>query len=142
MNEKIVWVELALLPIAKMQDVILARFIGRDEAAKLGFAPAMLTRIATAISEITRNVVQHADCPGAMRIGHGREGERRGMRIIVSDKGKGIQHPKLHLEEGKVGALGSGLSSIRRLVDQFDLQSSPGSGTTVTMEIWNNEATT
>ena len=48
---------------AKVQDVLLARFVGRDEATKMGFPPAILTRLATVISEITRNVVQHAGCP-------------------------------------------------------------------------------
>jgi len=69
MNDTATWTELARLPIAKMQDVLLARFVGRDEATKLGFSPVILTRLATVISEITRNVVQHAGCPGEIRIG-------------------------------------------------------------------------
>jgi hypothetical protein len=54
MNENIIWMELARLPIAKVQDVLLARFVGRDEAIKMGFPPAILTRLATVISEITQ----------------------------------------------------------------------------------------
>jgi len=140
MSDNITWVELARLPIAKMQDVLLARFVGRDEATKLGFAPAILTRLATVISEITRNVVQHAGCSGEIQIGRLAESDKHGLRIIVSDKGKGIEHPERFLEEGKLGTLGAGLPGTRKLVDRFEIQSTVGVGTTVTMEIWNREA--
>jgi serine/threonine-protein kinase RsbT len=142
MNENINWVELARLPIAKVQDVLLARFVGRDEATKIGFPPAILTRLATAISEITRNVVQHAGCAGEIQIGRVTEGDRHGLRIIVSDQGKGIEHLERFQTEGKAGTLGSGLPGARSLVDQFHIQSAPGTGTTVTMEFWKREATT
>jgi serine/threonine-protein kinase RsbT len=142
MNENIAWVELARLPIAKIQDVLLARFVGREEAAKMGFSPAVLTRLATVISEITRNVVQHSGGPGDILIGQVAEGDRRGLRIIVTDKGKGIEHPERFLEEGKPGTLGAGLPGTRGLVDQFHIQSAPGTGTTVTMEVWKREVTT
>ena len=142
MNDNVTWAETARLPITKMQDVLLARFVGRDAATKLGFAPAMLTRIATAISEITRNVVQHAGCSGEIQIGQVAEGDKLGLRIIVSDKGKGIEHPERFLEEGKLGTLGAGLPGTRKLVDHFQLQSAPGTGTTVTMEVWRREVTT
>ena len=142
MNDNIVWVELARLPIAKMQDVLLARFVGRHEATKMGFAPAILTRLATVISEITRNVVQHAGCAGEIQIGQVADGDRHGLRVIVSDKGKGIEHPERFLEEGKLGTLGAGLAGTRRLVDQFHIQSAPGTGTTVTMDLWRREVTT
>ena len=142
MNDNINWVELARLPIAKVQDVLLARFVGRDEATKIGFPPAILTRLATAISEITRNVVQHAGCAGEIQIGRVTEGDRHGLRIIVSDQGKGIEHLERFQTEGKAGTLGSGLPGARSLVDQFHIQSAPGTGTTVTMEFWKREATT
>ena len=142
MNENIIWLELARLPIAKVQDVLLARFVGRDEATKMGFPPAILTRLATAISEISRNVVQHAGCAGEIQIGRVTEGDRHGLRIIVSDQGKGIEHLERFLEDGKTGTLGSGLPGARRLVDQFQIQSAPGTGTTVTMEFWQGKVTT
>ena len=141
MNDNIVWVELARLPIAKMQDVLLARFVGRDEATKMGFAPAIMTRLATVISEITRNVVQHAGCAGEIQIGQVADGDRHGLRVIVSDKGKGIEHPERFLENGKAGTLGSGLPGTRSLVDQFHIQSEPGAGTTITMEFWQRKGT-
>ena len=142
MNENNTWVELARLPIAKTQDVLLARFIGRDEATKMGFAPAILTRIATAISEISRNVVQHAGCAGDIHIGQVADGNKLGLRIIVSDKGKGIESPERFLKEGKLGTLGAGLAGTQRLVDHFNIQSAPGIGTTVTMDFLKREVTT
>jgi serine/threonine-protein kinase RsbT len=136
MNDNATWVELAHLPIVKMQDVLLARFIGRDEAAKIGFAPAGLSRLATVISELARNVVQHAGAAGQIQIGRLAQGDRIGLRIIVSDPGKGIEHPEHFLDDGKLGALGAGLAGTRRLVDEFQIESSPGAGTTVTVDIW------
>ena len=142
MNDNIIWVEVARLPIAKMQDVLLARFIGRDEATKMDFSPAVLTRLVTAISEITRNVVQHAGASGVLKIGQIIEEGQYRLRIIVSDQGKGIDHPERFLEDGKAGTLVSGLTGTRRLVDQFHIESAPGTGTTVTMEFRKTEVTT
>ena len=133
MNDTIAWIELARVPIAKMEDVLLARFVGRNEATKMGFAPAVLTRLATAISEMTRNVVQHAGCPGDIQIGQITHEGKAGLRIIVSDKGKGIEQPERFLTDGKLGA---GLPGTRKLVDQFQIESTPGAGTIVTMEFW------
>jgi len=142
MNDNTTWVELARLPVEKMQDVLLARFVGRDEATKMSFPPAIITRLATVVSEITRNVVQHAGCPGEIHFGRVAEGGKVALRIIVSDKGKGIELPERFLEEGKTGMLGSGLSGTRRLVDSFKITSIIGEGTTVTMDFWKKEVTT
>jgi serine/threonine-protein kinase RsbT len=134
-NEKTPWEEVARVPVATMQDVMLARFIGRAEATKLGFAPSAMTRIATAISELTRNVFQHAGSPGEICLAKAADGDRRGLRITVSDKGRGIEHPERFMEKGK-GTLGAGLPGTRQLMDDFRIQSAPGTGTTVTTEIW------
>jgi len=142
MNDNTTWVELARLPVEKMQDVLLARFVGRDEATKIGFSPVLITRLATVISEITRNVVQHAGGPGEIHFYNLTEGSKVGIRIVVSDKGKGIELPERFLEEGKIGMLGSGLSGTRRLVDYFKITSAPGEGTTVTVEFWKKEGAT
>jgi serine/threonine-protein kinase RsbT len=135
-NPNITWVELAHLPIAKMQDVLLARFVGRDEATKMGFPPEILTRLATAISEITRNVIQHAGCAGEIQIGRVADGDKQGLRVIVSDQGKGIEHPEQFMGDAKTATLGAGLPGSRRLMDNFHIQSAPGAGTTVTMDVW------
>lgn len=138
--EPLDWVEQVRLPVAKMQDVLLARFVGRDEAAKLGLAPHILTRVATAIAETTRNVVQHAGAPGELRLGRIVKDGRPGLRIVVADQGCGIENPSQHLEASQAGGLGGGLPGTRRLANRFDLESFPGTGTTVTMEFWMPEA--
>ena len=142
MKDNITWAELARLPIARMEDVLLARFVGRSEASKLALEPAVLTHLVTAISETTRNIIQHAGCSGEIQIGQIAEGNRRGLRVIVSDRGRGIEHPERFLEEGKVGTLGAGLPGARKLVDSFQLETAAGTGTKVTMEIWKREVTT
>jgi serine/threonine-protein kinase RsbT len=136
MNDHCSCVELAHLPIVKMQDVLLARFLGRDLAAKLGFAPAALTRIATAISEITRNVVQHAGAAGEIQISQLTQADQSGLRITVTDSGKGMEHSEHLLEECGLSAIGAGLPGARRLADQFQINTAAGAGTTVTMDFW------
>lgn len=142
MNDNSTWVELARLPIGKMQDVLLARFLGREIATRLGFGPDFLTRCATAISEITRNVVQHAGATGEIQIGQVTQGDRIALRIVVTDHGQGIEHPERFLDESKLVAIGAGLAGARRLVDHFEIQSAPGAGTTVTMAFWKPETAT
>ena len=139
MNNSPLWTELVRVPIAKMQDVLLARFVGRDEAAKMGFAPAILTRVSTVISEITRNVVQHAGCPGDIQIGRITDASKTGLRIIVSDRGKGIERLDRLLADGRLAARGAGLSGARKLVDHFQIESAPAAGTIVTMEFWKRD---
>ena len=89
MNEDITWSELARLPIAKVQDVLLARFVGRDEGTKMGFPPVILTRLATVISEITRNVVQHAGCAGEIQICQVAGGDRTDSVSSYRTKARG-----------------------------------------------------
>ena len=86
--------------------------------------------------------MQHAGCEGDLQIGQVADGRRTGLRIIVSDKGKGIEHPERFLGDGKHAALGAGLPGTRKLVDKFDFKSESGTGTTVTMEFWKREETT
>ena len=142
MNDNIIWKERARLSIAKMQDVLLARFIGRNEASKMDFSPAALNRLVTAISEITRNVVQHAGSSGVLQIGQIADAGRNGLRIIVSDEGRGMENPERFLAVGQAATVGSGLPGTRLLVDQFLIKSAPGTGTTVTMEFWKHEVRT
>jgi serine/threonine-protein kinase RsbT len=109
--------------------------------SNMDFPPVILTRsLVTVISEITRNVVQHAGCSGEIQIGQVTDGDKNGLRIIVSDKGKGIEQPERFLENGKAG-LGSGLPGSRSLVDQFHLESALGTGTTITMDFWQRKVT-
>lgn len=125
--------ELARLPVARIQDVLLARFVVREEATRLGFAAHALTQVATAVSEITRNVVQHSGASGQLRVFEILEGGRTGLKITVEDRGAGIAD----LDRASFGAApGAGIAGCRRLMDQFVIQSKKGAGTAVTMVKW------
>ena len=128
--------ELVRLPVAKMQDVLLARFIGREEAAKIGFPVLVLTRISTAISEIARNVVQHAGQPGEAIFTLVITDEKNGIRIVIEDLGKGVEEPEKHLNNNSAKGMGAGLPSARKLMDEFHIHSVVGQGTKVTMVKW------
>lgn len=118
-------------------DLVTARAEGRAMAQRLGFPRPDPTLIATAISELARNIVMH--------VGHGEivmrplyEAERYGMVVVVSDEGEGIPDVDAALRDGYAsrGGLGLGLSGARRLMDEFHVQSCLGRGTTVTMKKW------
>jgi len=126
-------VELAKLPVGRIQDVLLSRMVVREEGSRMGFAPQALTQIATAVSEITRNVVQHAGRAGQVRILEITEPIRHGLKIIVHDAGTGIADVDRVLAGSSPGA---GIPGSRRLMDEFAIQSSAGSGTAVTMVKW------
>ena len=126
--------EVTRLAVNRMQDVILARFVGREEAVRMGFQPEAVTEIATAISEITRNVVQHAGAPGRIRLFVEQRADRLGLKILVEDAGKGIEHIE-RLEFDSAAAFGAGIPGARRLMDEFQLESRPGA-TALTMVKW------
>ena len=125
--------ELARLPVVRVQDVLLSRMVVREEATRLGFAPHVLTQIATAVSEITRNVVQHAGRGGHIRILEIGAAGRRGLKIAVEDAGSGIAD----VDRALAGATpGAGIPGCRRLMDEFAILSAVGTGTAVTMVKW------
>ncbi len=125
--------ELAKLPVARLQDVLLARLVVREEAARLGFAAQAMTQIATAVSEITRNVVQHSGASGHLRVFEITEGGRTGLRISVDDTGCGIGD----IDHALAGAApGAGIPGSRKLMDEFTIRSTAGTGTSVTMMKW------
>ena len=126
-------IELAKLPVARIQDVLLSRMVVREEGTRLGFAPQALTQMATAVSEITRNVVQHAGGGGQVRVLKLIELGRCGLKITVEDSGVGIAD----IDRALAGASpGAGIPGSRRLMDQFAIQSGSGRGTAVTMVKW------
>jgi serine/threonine-protein kinase RsbT len=118
-------------------DVVIARQQGRSLAARLGFSNSNLTIIATAISEVTRNIVEYAK-EGEVRITLVENGTRRGVRIVAADKGPGIPDISVVMRDGySTGqGLGIGLPGSRRLMDDFEIESVVGKGTTVTMTKW------
>jgi serine/threonine-protein kinase RsbT len=126
------------LPIASDTDIVLARQEGRALAARAGVVATDLTLVATAISEIARNIVAHADGHGQMSMTIVEEPGRRGVMIVARDTGPGIDDIELALEDGfSTGAgLGLGLPGARRIMDDFAISSQPGTGTTVVMRKW------
>ncbi|CAA9351956.1 MAG: Anti-sigma B factor RsbT [uncultured Frankineae bacterium] len=120
-------------------DVVLARQTGRDVAISLGFSATDGTVIATAISEVTRNIVKFAGT-GEVRIGRLQEPARCGLLVVARDAGPGISDVDLALRDGHstYGGLGLGLPGCRRLMDEFVVESESGRGTTVTMRKWRS----
>ena len=106
-------------------------------ADDLGFSRTDATFIATAISEIVRNIIDHAD-KGEVILGPIREDDREGLIVIARDEGPGIANVELAMRDqspSRVG-LGMGLPGAKRLMDDFEIVSEVGKGTTVTMKKW------
>ena len=125
------------VPVSRDADVVTARQQGREAAARAGFSLSDQTLIATAISEISRNIVKFAE-RGEVTISAVAEDGRRGISVVVRDVGPGITNPEDALRDGysTYHGLGLGLPGAKRLMDRFHLRSVPGEGTTVTMEKW------
>jgi anti-sigma regulatory factor (Ser/Thr protein kinase) len=118
-------------------DMVPARAQAREVAAELGFSRTDGTIIATAISEIARNILVHAKT-GEIVIEAVRDGHRRGVRVAARDSGPGIADVEAALRAGygSKGGLGLGLPGTKRLMDELEIVSEPGKGTTVTMTKW------
>lgn len=123
-------------------DVVSARQRGREVAAKVGFSATDCTIIATAISEAARNIVKFAQ-RGEVVIDVVHAAGRTGVKVVARDVGPGIPDVTQALREGysTYQGLGLGLPGCRRLMDEFDIVSDVGEGTTVTMTKWNPRAT-
>jgi serine/threonine-protein kinase RsbT len=118
-------------------DIVTARQKGRELAARGGFSSTEQTLIATAISEVARNIVEYARGGEIVLSAIERNG-RRGLMVIARDSGPGIADLELVMKDGysSANSLGMGLPGAKRLMDEFALLSAPGEGTTVTMKKW------
>jgi len=125
------------LPIAADVDVVQARQQGREVAANAGFTSGDQTVIAAAISEIARNILMYAK-RGEIVLSVVANGDRQGVVVIARDQGPGIRDIARALQDGysTSGGLGLGLPGAKRLMDEFELTSAVGQGTTVTMKKW------
>src|SRR5437867_9673520 len=121
--------------IASDADIVTARLEGRNIAERIGFTGSDLVIIATAISEVARNIVEYAKT-GEVILSNCKQGARRGMTIIARDNGPGIADVQLALQGGfsTSRGLGLGLPGARRLMDEFDIISKPKKGTKVRSE--------
>ncbi len=125
------------VPIQSAADIVAARQEGRALAARIGFAGSDLTVIATAISELARNILEYAKA-GEIRLGPAQRGGRAGITIEAWDEGPGIPDVARAMQDGySTGkGLGLGLPGVRRLMDEFDITSEVGKGTTVVVKKW------
>lgn len=126
-----------LVAISSDRDIVTARQTGRSMATELGLSKSEATLLATAISEVARNIVQYVgDGQILLRIVNGSATD--GIKVIASDSGPGIENVELALQDGQSsgGRLGLGLPGARRLMDEFHMVSRVGEGTTVTMTKW------
>jgi serine/threonine-protein kinase RsbT len=125
------------IPIRTDEDIVRARQEGSALAAQAGFSPTDLTVLASAISELARNIFSYAG-QGEVELHLLERDGRRGIRVVARDAGPGIHDPERALEDGfsTAGRLGLGLAGVRRLVDQFELKSTVGVGTEITMHKW------
>lgn len=125
------------LPIRSDVDIVLARQQARALARDLGFSGSDQTLIATALSELARNIVQYARC-GEIVLRKARRGLRPGLVIIAQDQGPGIADVELAMQDGYStgNGLGLGLPGAKRLMDEFEIASRLGEGTWIQVTKW------
>jgi serine/threonine-protein kinase RsbT len=119
-------------------DVDWARLSVHDLALKQGFDEARAVALATAVSEIARNIVVHAG-KGKISFVPVTDGRRRGIVAIARDDGPGIPNLAQAMQDGysTKGSLGLGLSGAKRLVDEFSIESAAGAGVTIRLTQWD-----
>ena len=123
--------------IRGVEDVVASRQLVREMSLLVGFNLVEQTKIVTAASELARNVLQYGG-GGSLTVEALNDDRRRGLRLVFEDRGPGIPDIALALKDGYTtgGGLGLGLGGARRLCNEFDIRSTPGEGTTVTIARW------
>lgn len=124
------------IPVISESDVVSVRQRVREASARLGFSLVDQTKMVTAASELARNTLIHGG-GGAMDLMM-LNGPRLGLRLVFADKGPGIPDISLALRDGFTtgSGLGLGLGGAKRLVNDFQIDSTPGTGTKVTVTRW------
>ncbi|SDR06419.1 serine/threonine-protein kinase RsbT [Virgibacillus subterraneus] len=127
----------SFVTIQKEWDIVAARQLGRDIARKIGFGTVDQARIATAISELARNIYLYTDT-GKICFEVIDNIDHKGMSIISVDSGPGIKDISQVMEDGysTSGGLGAGLPGVKRLVDEFDIRSEDDKGTEIRAIKW------
>lgn len=125
------------VPLLTEADIVTARQKGRALALGIGFSPGDATLIATAISELARNIVTYAK-RGEIRLVPIEMNGKRGLTVVAQDEGVGIADIRQALQDGysTAGRLGLGLPGVKRLMDEMEIISEVGVGTTVTAKKW------
>jgi serine/threonine-protein kinase RsbT len=125
------------LEVRSDQDVVRVRQLVRSLAVAVKLSLVDQTKLVTAASELARNTLVYGG-GGAVSAGRVDNGRRRGIRIVFADQGPGIPDLDLALTDGYTtgGGMGLGLSGARRLVDEFDIETAVGQGTTISVIKW------
>lgn len=128
------------LRVHTQEDIVRARQLVRARAVELDFSLVDQTKLVTAASEIARNTVTYGG-GGEMHVEEYSSRGRTGLRLRFVDKGPGIQDAERALQDGysTSGGLGLGLGGSRRLVDSFEMETTPGKGTRVTLIKYRSE---
>ena len=118
-------------------DIVVGREKGRALASSLGFSSSDAVLIATSISELARNIVRYAR-RGEIVLRSVRQGQKDGITVIAQDEGPGIEDVNLAMQVGysTSGGFGLGLPGVKRLMDEFEIDSRPGDGLTVKATKW------
>ena len=125
------------VPVRADSDIVAARQTGRKLASEVGFSQTDLTLIATAVSELARNIVLYAG-KGEVVFSLVQNGSRVGILIVATDQGPGIRDVELAMQHGysTMNSLGLGLPGARRMMDEFEISSVIGKGTNIRMIKW------
>ena len=127
------------VPISQDKDIVTARQRGRAMASKIGFSSTDQISIATAISELSRNIVEYArEGEIVLSLVRAHENGQAGIQIVARDNGPGITDVGLAMKDGysTSRSLGLGLPGTKRLMDDLEIDSKPGKGTRVTIRKW------
>jgi serine/threonine-protein kinase RsbT len=124
-------------PVTSDQDVVRVRQLVRSLAVAVKLSLVDQTKLVTAASELARNTLVYGG-GGTVDVGTVENGRRTGIRIVFADRGPGIPDIELALTDGYTtgGGLGLGLSGARRLVDEFEIDTAVGKGTSITVTKW------
>ena len=129
--------EAKIISINSDLDIVAARMVARDTARALGFGAIDQARIATAISELARNIYLYAG-EGSVTVKEATNGLRRGIEVVCEDRGPGIADISVVMQDGYTSSkgMGMGLPGAKRLMDEFEINSKLGIGTKVVCRKW------
>ncbi|MBM7692472.1 serine/threonine-protein kinase RsbT [Peribacillus deserti] len=133
-------IKVEIVKIQQELDIVMARQKGREMSKLIGFGAVDQARITTAVSELARNIYLYAGT-GEITFEPIEENNKIGVKISAIDKGPGIEDIKKALEDGYTtsGGLGAGVPGVKRLMDEFFIDSTVGVGTTVIVKKWHKK---
>lgn len=137
-KERFVQTTTLSLQVVTERDVAEARLSALLLGRQIGFSRAQSYYLTTAVSELANNLVFHTDRGGILSLQVLDDGDRIGIEVVAEDQGPGIAHLALAMEDGYStnGGLGGGLPGVKRLMDDFEIRSHPGTGTTIRTRKW------